>query len=594
MNNTKKVSFWQIFWPSLISGIVLIVIFFVFFSSVISSILKPKSNYNIEKNTVLHLQLKGQIKELGDQNFDPYSFGMIDHIGLSSLLYGFEKAAKDNNIKGIFIELKGAQCGYETATEIREAIKVFEEQSGKFVIAYHSGEMVSLKEYYIASAAKRNYGFHSTTFEFLGLGSELMFYKGLFDKLDLEMQIIRGHNNTFKSAVEPFYLTKMSDSSRLQMEAILNNLWTSVKSGISQDRSISMKDLDNIADNGLVRRLKEAVKYNFIDSVKYRDEVLQLIAKEIGLTNTDDLQLKSFERYAEEKFITQQNIANATNANIAVIVAEGNITTGGDGVASDKITKLFRKARKDKNIKVIVFRINSPGGSALASEEIWREVKLANQEKKVIVSMGDVAASGGYYIATPASKVFAQKTTITGSIGVFGVIPYTGKMLENKLGLSFDRVSTNKHAVMTTNKKLTPAELEIIQEEVDTIYYQFLQRVADGRGMSVEQVNIIARGRVWTGQDALRVGLVDTLGGLNDAIAYATQIAGIVDPVIRYYPKVEKGPWRKILESLTKDEEDNIQQRSAIPKEVTNTYKHIKEIEDFTGIQARLPYKIIW
>lgn len=594
MTNNKKVSFWQIFWPSLISGIVLIIIFFVFFSSIINSVLKPGPNYDVKNNTVLHLQLDGPIKELGDQDINIYNLGMINHIGLSGLLYGFEKAAKDNNIKGIFIELKGADCGYETATEIRNAIKKFEKESGKFVIAYHSGELVSLKEYYIASAATKNYGFHSTTFQFLGLGTELMFYKGLFDKLDLEMQIIRGPNNDFKSAVEPYFLTRMSDSSRLQTQVLLNNIWTSVKLEISQDRNIPLKGLENIADNGLVRRFQEAVKYNLIDSVKYRDEVLQLIANEVGVKNTEDLRLKSFEKYAEEKFIAQQNTANASNANIALIVAQGTITRNGDGVASDKITKLFEKARKDKNIKIIVFRVNSPGGSALASDEIWREVKLANKEKKVIVSMGDLAASGGYYITAPASKIFAQKTTITGSIGVFGVIPYTGRMLEQKLGLSFDRVSTNQHAVMTLNKKLTRAELAIVQDEVDTTYYQFLQRVAAGRGMTVNQVDKIARGRVWTGQDALRVGLIDTLGGLNDAIAYAIKTANIVDPVIRYYPKVEKGPWRKIMETFSKDEESIIQQKALIPKELINTYENIKEIEDFTGIQARLPYKILW
>lgn len=594
MKDNKKVSFWRIFWPSLISGIVIIVIFFVFFSSVISSVLKPRPDYDIEKNTVLHLTLKDPIRELGNQDINPYNFGMINNIGLSALLYGFEKAAKDRNVKGLLIELKGAQCGYETASEIRQAIKKFEDETGKFVIAYHSGELVSLKEYYIASAANQNYGFHSTTFQFLGLGSELMFYKGLFDKLDLKMQIIRGPNNDFKSAVEPYFLEEMSDSSRLQMETILNNLWTSVKSGISQDRNISMEKLDNIADEALVRRLQESVKYNFIDSLKYRDEILELLASEIGEENIENLKLKSFEKYADEKFITQQNIANATNANVAVIVAQGNITTDGDGIASNKVTKLFRKARKDKDIKTIVFRVNSPGGSALASDEIWREVKLANQEKNVIVSMGDLAASGGYYISAPGAKIFAQNTTITGSIGVFGVIPYTGKMLENKLGLSFDRVSTNKHSVMTTNKELTPAELSIIQSEVDTTYYQFLKRVAEGRGMSVEQVNTIARGRVWTGGDALRVGLVDTLGGLNDAIAYAVKEAELVDPVIRYYPKVEKGPWRKIMESISEDKDNNIQQKSPIPKELINTYDHIKEVEELTGIQARLPYKILW
>lgn len=588
----KKVSFWRIFWPSLVAGVVILTLIFVLFAGAIGSLLSSAPVYTVKDKTILHLQLKGEIGEISKNEININSFGMINRTGLADLLYGFEKAAKDDQIKGVFIELQNARCGYSTATEIRNAIKTFEKESGKFVVAYHSGEAISLKQYYIASAASENYGFHSSMFEFLGLGTELMFYKGMFDKLDLEMQVIRGSNNDFKSAVEPYFLTEMSDSSRVQIQTYLNNIWSAVKTSISIDRKISIEELDRIAEEGLVRRVQHAAEFNLIDGVKYRDEVIQLLADKIEVKSTDDLNFKGFEKYAQKKFESQQNIAHVKKANVAVIIAEGNVIVEGDGLASKNITRLLRDARKDDDIKTIVFRINSPGGSALASDEIWREVKLANEKKKVIVSMGDVAASGGYYIAAPASKIFAEETTITGSIGVFGVIPFTGKMLENKLGLSFDRVSTNQHAVLSTNQKLNEKEFKIIQDEVDHIYTDFLKIVAEGRGMTVEQVNEIARGRVWTGKDALRVGLVDTLGGIQDAIAYAAKDAGIENPIIRYYPKTEKEPWMEIIESF--EEEDNTIKENVIPAELTEMYKRIKQIEQMTGIQARLPYEIIW
>lgn len=590
----KKVSFWRIFWASLTSGIVLLIVFFMLFAGLIGSLFNSKPLYTVENKTVLHLELKEGVAEMSRSDISFTNLGMINQVGLADLLYGFEKAAKDDKISGIFIELKGANCGYATATEIRNAIKKFEKESGKFVVAYHSGEAVGLKQYYIASAASENYGFHSSMFEFLGLGAELMFYKGLFDKLDLEMQVIRGSNNDFKSAVEPYFLTEMSDSSRLQLETYMNNIWTAVKSNISQDKDLSMEELEMIADSSLVRRVQQAVEQKLIDETKYRDEVIQLIAEKVEAKKVEDLVLKSFEKYAKNKFIDQQKIAHTKRGNIAVIIAEGGVVVDGEGMASSKITKLLREARKDDDIKIIVFRINSPGGSALASDEIWREVKLANEEKKVIVSMGDVAASGGYYIAAPATKIFAQETTITGSIGVFGVIPYTGAMLENKLGITFDKVNTNEHAGFSLNQKLSPSEFKIIQNEVDFIYSEFLNRVSEGRGMTIEQVNAVARGRVWTGVDALRVGLVDTLGGIQDAIAYAAKEAGIEKPVVRYYPKVEKEVWMELLESINDDNEDNKVKDSAIPEEMFHMYKRIKQVEQMTGIQARLPYEIIW
>lgn len=595
---SNKVSFWRIFWPSLFAGVTIIILAFMLFTTIIGSMISsaaPKKS--IESNAILHLKLDQEVREISSSKmaFDITNIGVNQKLGLADLLYGFEKAAEDKNIKGIFIELSGAYMGYSTATEIRDAIKEFEKESGKFVVAYHSGEAISLMQYYIASAASENYGFHSTNFEFLGLGAELMFFKGLFDKLDIEMQVIRGTDNDFKSAVEPYFLTEMSDSSRLQLETYINNIWTEIKSNIGEDRDISIEKLNTLAEEGSVRRILQAVEHKLIDGVKYRDEILQLLADKSGTEEVDKLNLKSFEKYATQKFQQQQNIANAKNANIAVIIADGGIAVDGDGISSNKLTKLIREARKDENIKTIVLRVNSPGGSALASDEIWREVKLANEEKTVIVSMGDVAASGGYYIAVPASKIFAQETTITGSIGVFGVIPYIGKTLENKLGVTFDRVATNKHAsALSLNRKLSPEELNIVQEEVDLIYDDFLQRVGEGRKMTKEQVNIVARGRVWTGVDALRIGLVDTLGGINDAIQYAANEAGIEKPVIRYYPKVEKEPWLELLEVFNEEKEGGLNKNMKMSQEFFNTFMRLKEVENLVGIQARLPYYIVW
>lgn len=588
----KKVSFGRVFWPSLLASIVVLIILGTVITLIISSAVGSKPVYSVEKKTVLHMTLEGEIGEMSKSDLSPSTFSFINTVGLVDLLYGLEKAANDDRISGLFLELDGAQCGYATATEIRNAINKFEE-SGKFVVAYNKGEAVSLKQYYIASAANESYGFPSTMFEFLGLGTELMFFKGMFDKLDLEMQVVRGSNNDFKSAVEPFFLTEMSDSSRMQVKRYLTGIWDNVRTEIGEEKKIDSKTLNMYADSSMIRRITHAVQYDLIDDEKYRDEVIALIGEKLDISNVEDINFKSFETYAQKKFKSNQSINHGKKANVAVIIAEGGVVTEGEGLSSANITKLFQKARRDKDIKTIVFRINSPGGSALASDEIWREVKLANEEKKVIVSMGDVAASGGYYIAAPADKIFAEATTITGSIGVFGVIPYTGAMLENKLGLSFDRVSTNDHAVLSTNQKLSEEEFAVVQEEVDYIYDQFLSRVAEGRGMTKPEVNVVARGRVWTGEDAKKNGLVDEIGGLTDAINYAAEQAGIADKdqIIRYYPKVEEKPWMEFIESLEDSEESTGQ--AAIPQEMMELCKRIRSIENLTGIQARLPYEIV-
>jgi len=591
----QKIRFGRIFWPSfwaaLIVSILGLIIWLIVISGIISS-LEPEP-MTVESNSVLHMSLDTRIAEKGQTKFNPSTLNIDKTIGLADILHGFETAKKDDKIKGVYLELEGASCGYATAREIRNAINDFEE-SGKFVIAYNSGEVVTLKQYYIASAANTNYGFPGSNVEFLGLGGELSFFKNTFDKLDVEVQIIRGSGNDFKSAVEPFFREEMSDSSRLQTERYMENMWSDIRKDIAADRGLSVEKLDELAENADIKSVKDAVTYKLMDGAKYKDEILSLLAQKAGTKKGKEVELFGFEKYAKKRFHQNQTLTKEDEPNVAVILAEGAVAREGDGLTSKEICKLFREARKNKSIKTVVFRVNSPGGSALASDEIWREVQLTNKTKKVVVSMGDVAASGGYYVSAPASYIFAEPTTITGSIGVFGMIPYTGKMLENKLGITFDRVSTNKHAVMTTNRKLTEEEMVIIQESVDEIYEQFKSVVAKGRGMTMDRVQEIARGRVWTGVDAKKIGLVDELGGMKDAIAYAAKQAKIKksDIKVLYYPIAKEDKLGEILEQMGEGEENATVSSAALPEVLVNYYKQMKEIESWEGIQMRLPYTL--
>lgn len=592
----NKISFKRIFWPSFWAALAVSVVGLILWLLVIGGIIGSLDStgvYHVKKDTILHMKLEGEIGERGKTKFDPMSFNVDKKIGLSQILQGLETAAEDDKIKGIFMELENVSCGVSTAQEIRKAINEFE-KSGKFVVAYNSGEVVSRAEYYISSAANELYGFPSTNVSFLGLGSELMFFKGALDKLDVEMQVIRGTNNHFKSAVEPYFRESMSDSSRLQMERLVGNLWEEMRADIATDRSLTAAFLDSIAENAIVVDVTDAVEQKLMDKAMYRDEVLDLLAKKVGEKNVEDLRLAEFAKYAKKKFFQDQVLKEHDNPNIAVILAEGGVATSGEGLTSEEICKLFREVRNNESVKTVIFRVNSPGGSALASEQIWREVELTNAKKKVIVSMGDLAASGGYYISAPAHKIFAEPTTITGSIGVFGVIPYTGKMLENKLGLTFDRVSTNKHSVMTTNRKLDEDELALIQSSVDEIYTQFKTVVSEGRKLSKEEVEIIARGRVWTGRDALAIGLVDELGGLTDAINFAAKEAKITDKKVLYYPMVEEDVLGDLIEEFENRNNSSVQIESSakLPKELIENYEKLKTLESYTGIQMRMPFEI--
>ncbi len=594
----NKWSFSKVFWPSFLAVIIASAVAMFFFFIVLGGIIGSFSEFGpeplaINDNAILHMTLEGPIQDNGNSSFDVASFNLNETNGLSSLVYGLNKAKTDNKIKGLFIDIGDIQCGFSSAQALRKSIADFQ-QSGKFVVTYFSGEMISQKAYYVGSVAKEVYAFPSSAFQLNGLGGEMMFFKNLLDKLEIEVEIVRGSNNDFKSAVEPFFRTNMSDSSRVQSERFLQSIWQNMCAEMANSRGIVSTSFNSMADSIQVTSSEHAKNFKLIDSLQYRDELMACLMKKMNVSETKDLSLCAFEEYAKNAFFDDQILIQAQNANVAVITAEGDVSRDGDGIASRKICRLFQKVRNNTAIKTVVFRINSPGGSALASEEIWREVFLTNKLKKVIVSMGDVAASGGYYIATPATRIFAEATTITGSIGVFGMIPYTGKMFENKLGINFDRVGTNSHAVLSLNKKLTPEELSRIQGEVDVIYSQFLKRVSEGRRLSLERVMQIARGRVWTGEDALSIGLVDEVGSLQDATNYAVKLAKIDAPKVIYYPLVKEDKLTsifKLVEQETEDAEVKLKQNS-IPADLLAYYEQIKLIEGRMGIQMRLPFDI--
>lgn len=583
-----KISFWRIFWPSLIAGIVLSAIGWIFWIFVFASLSEEPE---VKDQTVLHLKLSGQIAERSENKFNPSAVGVDSKIGLADILYGIKKAKEDDNVKGIYLDLSNVSCGYATAREIRAAIEDFQ-KGDKFCYAYLHGEVITQKQYYIASVAEKCYGFKTSNMELVGLGAELTFYKKLFDKFGIEMQVIRGSNNDFKSAVEPFFRENMSDSSRLQVNRYMQSIWHTISSDISKSRKLSANKLNTIVENVSVRDIEDAVAQKLVDKAIYEDEMEDILIDETGIIGISDLQ--SFEEYAKSEFKTKQiSINDGNSANVAVIVAEGAIMVDGEEISSRKICRHFKAARENDNIKVVVFRVNSPGGSALASEEIWREVTLTKKKKKVIISMGDVAASGGYYISTPGDVIFAEPSTITGSIGVFGTIPYVGAALENNLGLTFDRVQTHSHSVLSLNRKLTPEELILVQNEVDDIYLQFKQRVADGRKLTLKEVEHIARGRVWTGEDALKLGLVDKIGGFEDALAYAIKEAKISNPVVLYYPIEKESALDSFLEEFSKDEDIQATIKySKLQGMKDDWFERIQLLEQFNGIQMRLPYQI--
>ena len=540
------------------------------------------------------MNIKDVISEKSFAALNMSSFSIDKALGIREIKIALDAAKSDKKIEGILLDMSGMSAGMASTEEIRNAIIDFK-KSGKFVVAY--SENYTQKSYYLGTAANEMYVFPEGMVDFRGLGAELMFFKGMIDKLGVDVQIIRGSNNKFKSAVEPFMLDSMSDANRKQTMTYLNAMWGQMLKGVSETRGISIAELNEIADSVYVRNAETAVKYKLVDGEKYEDEIISMICKKAGIKNEADLELVDFSKYAYHTAKKVDNKVKDEDKNIAVIYAVGGIESGKGNnttMGSETIAKAIREARLDKNIKAIVLRINSPGGSALASDVIWREVILAKAAKPVIVSMGDLAASGGYYIACAAHKIYAQPNTITGSIGVFGVIPNFGPMLKDKIGITTSIVETNEHSVsLTVLNKLTDDERLLIQQGVDDIYMDFTTKVAEGRGMTQAEVDSIGQGRVWAGSDAINIGLVDDLGGIDDAVKYAAEKAGIKQSAVKL--KVYPESKNQLMDLLTQFEmmEEKEDEKSLIKQKMIKLMETLEQVTSMKGVQVRLPYEIV-
>lgn len=574
----------------LVTGVVTtLIIVFAIIGSVKDAVkMGEEKTFALKDNSVLKLNLDGIIKDRGARNplgeFNLGPFMPKGNIGLNDIITNLQKAKNDPKIKGIYLEVSSPSAGFASLEEIRNALLDFK-TSKKFIYAY--AEVYSQKGYYVATAADKVYLNPQGGMEIKGLSSQLMFYKNMLEKLNVEVQIFR--HGKFKSAIEPFMLDKMSDANRAQVETYLGSIWGQVVKGISEQRGISAGEINAMADNMSVRNPEDALSYKLVDQLQYEDEVLSGIRKNLGIKEKDKINFVSLNNYLDAG-----NKVNSSSNRIAVIYALGEIESGdGDenSIGSDRIAKAIREARLDDDVKAIVLRVNSPGGSALASDVIWRETVLAKKAKPFIVSMGDVAASGGYYISCAADRIFAQPNTITGSIGVFGLIPNAQKALSEKLGITIDTVNTNKHSdVGTILRGVTPEEHAYIQQGVEKIYDVFITKVGEGRNMPKNNVDSIGQGRVWSGADAIKINLVDELGGLNDAVSYAAKKAKLKDYKIKDYPK-RKDP---ILEMLGSSEEE-IETR-AIKSKLGEQYifiQQVKHVLNSKGVQARLPYEMI-
>jgi protease-4 len=596
-----NMTFWKTFWASLlasvVSGLIVIGLFFLFLNLTLSGLddMFDETKLTVNDNTVLHMKLNGPIGDYTSQGFDPNTFSFFRQFGMMEIVQGIEMAKEDPKVKGIFIECDNVMGGMATVKEIRDALEDFQ-SSGKFIVSYSNN--YSTKGYYLSSVADELYVFPTGMIQFLGLGGELMFFKGALEKLDVEMQIIRGSNNKFKSAVEPFMNTQMSDANREQTMKYMNALWGEMTDAVAKSRNMKTSRLNMIADSVMIRKSGDAVGLKMADGTMYYDEVLDLLKEKAGTNADGDLEMLSFKKYAIRKTKKERTLKKLDKKNIAVIFAEGEIVDGlgsPEQIGGKRVSSWIREAREDDNIKAIVLRVNSPGGSALASDVIWREViRTKEAGKPVIVSMGDLAASGGYYISCAADKIYAQPNTLTGSIGVFGIIPYTGKMFENKLGVTFDRVQTNAHSVLSTNKKLDEWEMNLVQDEVDDIYDDFISKVAEGRGMKKSDVDSIGQGRVWAGKDAIEIGLVDEFGGLSDAIDYAVEQAGVKDVKIQIYPKMPKTGLEGFVEAMEEMDASvsTAYQPTDLELQLREIYGYLRSLGTQKSIQARLPYLI--
>lgn len=539
------------------------------------------------KNCILQVKLDRPINDRSPKNsmfIDLRSWNKWE--GLTDILEDIHKAKRDNNIKGILLDVSVIPAGLSTISEIRDALIDFK-KSGKFILSY--SEFYSQGAYYLASVADRIYLQPQGMILFKGLDAEITFIKGTLDKLDIKMQIIR--HGKFKAATEPLFLDKMSPESRKQWTELINNSWSKIVEGISVSRNISADRLNQIADSLKAETPAYALNNKLVDQLAYRDELIKDIRQKIGLADQKSVNFITLEKYDDVADIHRN--FSGKDGRIAIIYATGSID-GGNGddqsIGSERLSKAFRKAREDKKIKAIVFRINSPGGSALASDVIWREVMLTVKEKPVVASFGDVAASGGYYIACPSTKILADPTSITGSIGVFGVVPNLKGLFNNKLGITFDEARTNANSDYIDVFKPMPAyQVNVLQAEIENIYSTFVSKVAEGRHLSQATVDSIAQGRVWCGTEARKIGLIDDFGGYDRAIEVAADLAKIKNYSLIYLPE-QKEPIQEIIDRLTGNETQAVLEKEM--GEYYKYYQYLKEVQKMKGVQARMAYDV--
>ncbi|HEY3372012.1 MAG TPA: signal peptide peptidase SppA [Prolixibacteraceae bacterium] len=572
----------------IIAGLLLILITIGIISAMVSVSDQPVV---ISSNSLLILKFDYDIVDRAKKSpFEGMDFGMFEGektVGLNDLLDCIRKAKTDDNIKGIYLNPMDIMAGMASVEEIRSALKDFK-TSGKFVYAY--GEYLTQKAYYLVSVADSVVMNPQGSVDFRGLGGEHSFYKKGLEKLGIEVQIVR--HGKFKSAVEPFLLDKMSDENRLQTETYLKSIWKEMLTDISASRNLSIDELNNIADQvASFRRADFAKQMKLVDRLKYKDQVLDDLKKLTGTREKDDISAIEIHKYVKVPESTDGK--GLARKKIAVIYASGSIdaSISGDGIKSEDLSRTIREARRDSSVKAIVLRINSPGGSAYGSEVIWREVKLAAQTKPVIASMGDVAASGGYYIACAADTILADRTTITGSIGIFGMIPNVEKLMTDKLGITQDVVTTNKHSDMISlTRPMTTFERDLMQQTIEEGYTTFITRVGEGRKMSPADVDAIGQGRVWAASNAKEIKLIDAYGGLTEAIALAKKMAKLDTYRIVNLPK-QKDTFEELLKGFS-----GSAKASLMKDELGENYKYYQQLHNIIsekGIMARMPYDVV-
>jgi len=581
--------FFKFMFASMLGFFLMLIIVSIIFVTVVVSLVAMATTEEVvtPQNCILQIKLDRPLSDRGPKNpifIDLFSRSKRD--GLTDILYTIHKAKDDDNIKGILLDLSVIPAGISTIDEIRDALIDFK-KSGKFIYSY--SEFYSQGAYYLASVADRIYLQPQGMILFKGLDAEVTFLKGTLDKLDIKMQIVR--HGKFKAATEPLFLDKMSAENRKQISELIKCSWGKIVDGISSSRGISSVRLNGIADSLKAENPEDALKCKLVDQLAYRDELVKDLKKKLGLSEKKSVNYISLEKYES----VQDNHSRMTgkDGKIAVIYATGDIA-GGNGddqsIGSERISKAFRIAREDHRVKAIVFRINSPGGSALASDVIWREVALTAKEKPVVASFGDVAASGGYYIACPSTRILADPTTITGSIGVFGVVPNLKGLFNNKLGITFDEAKTNANSdYISIDKPMPTYQMNVLQAEIEHIYTSFIGKVAEGRHLTVDKVDSIGQGRVWSAMDAKQIGLIDEYGGYDRAIEVAAELAKIKNYNMMYLPE-QKEPLQELVDQLTGNET-----RSAMVKEMGEYYKYyeyLKMIQQMKGVQARMMFEV--